>query len=136
MEDGLVEVGWDGDIESDLEEAESEPARAALAAADRPSLEEEPVEDEYAALEAWPDWTGSQTRAPAADAQSGRDAPVESTAEVQSSDETSELGDEDRVEIDAAAGLSTSGLRAEPQHEYAPYSQLFTRIRQSKQPEG
>ena len=32
------------------------------------------------------------------------------------------------------AGTPPPGIRAEAQHEFAPYSQLFTRLRQSKQP--
>jgi hypothetical protein len=34
---------------------------------------------------------------------------------------------------DSGAGTPPVGIRAEGQHEFAPYSQLFSRFRQSRQ---
>ncbi len=137
VEDGLVEVGWDGDAESDLEPEEEKVISSEVATGDDAAHEEEPVDDPYAALQAWNEWTGHQARA-------ARDAGAVAHQELRQTtglaaggEETMARSGETQTAADAAAGtISAPGFRAEPQQEFAPYSQLFTRIRQSKQPEG
>jgi type II secretory pathway predicted ATPase ExeA len=131
MEEGLVEVGWDGDLESEFAESEDlVPTETRLA--DDSSFNEELIEDRYAALQAWTEWTESQKRA------DGRGVAIESPAPKRSA-EPSSVGESPSAEehsgsVEPAPATTPPGIRAEPQHEFAPYSQLFTRLRQSKQP--
>jgi general secretion pathway protein A len=125
VEEGLIEVGWDGNIEA---EAATPDADAPLdqgpvvqvPAADPPG--EEFVEDHYAALQAWTEWARNRSRTPsqtAVGASAGPPAAGEPDHEVEAEREFSE-------------GRSfVQGIRVESQHEHAPYSQLFTRLRQS-----
>ena len=141
VEDGLIEVGWEGNLEAEssgvlgLEEDEeslgavasvpsAEPGTTAAAesastdddAAELPS--EEMIEDHYAALQAWAEWARNRDRR---------------VAKVEQSEEAAEATDGSSA-LESATddeALLPVGLRAEPQHDHAPYSQLFTRLRQS-----
>jgi general secretion pathway protein A len=155
-EDGLVEVGWEGDLESDLDSG-GESAGHSQSLADDQSLNEELIEDRYAALQAWAEWTRNQGRSARAnpgdeavlpghltpmaagqDAKSGHIPadPIEpashedSPAFAGSKDPT---GPEDAVDPVADDGRGPAsppaGIRAEGQHDFAPYSHLFTRLR-------
>jgi type II secretory pathway predicted ATPase ExeA len=131
VEEGLVEVGWDGDLETEFAES----AEAASAIPARPahdsSLNEELIDDPYAALQAWSEWRGGQATA-------GHSVAVESSTASRLGEpvpvspglESEEMGDSP----EASQATAPPGVRAESQHEFAPYSQLFTRLRQSKQP--
>jgi hypothetical protein len=132
VEDGLVEVGWDGDLESETVESESNVNSVATRLADDSSFNEELVEDRYAALQAWSEWTERQART------SSRGVAIESSPTRRPA-EPSSLSDtlpakESPGLLEPAPATAPPGIRAEPQHEFAPYSQLFTRLRQSKQP--
>ena len=121
-EEGLIEVGWDA---SDLEPSD-ESLGAAVAGRSLPDtgvavMTEEPVDDHYAALQAWTEWAKNQGRASAP-------APADGLAAVDDDDE----GGQSAAESDR---LSTNGhpsVWAEGQHGFAPYSQLFSRLRQSR----
>jgi general secretion pathway protein A len=87
---------------------------------------EELVEDRYAALQAWNEWARTQS-SPAAPAarRSQNDGPFTSLPE-----EDDLAGDLEAETSDPAP--SNSGcpeVRAEAQHGFAPYSQLFSRLR-------
>jgi type II secretory pathway predicted ATPase ExeA len=132
MEDGLVEVGWDGDLESELGEPEETASTSEPRLTDDSSFNEELIEDRYAALQAWSEWTESQKQT------ASRSVATENSAPRSSMDPTS-IGDSPQAEkssgpVETSAATTPPGIRVEPQHEFAPYSQLFTRIRQSKQP--
>jgi type II secretory pathway predicted ATPase ExeA len=131
VEDGLVEVGWDGDLESEAGESEETTTSSEARLADDSSFNEELIEDRYAALQAWSEWTESQKRT------ASRGVATESST-MNRSGEPSSFGDAPPVEpsgpVVPASASTPPGIRVEPQHEFAPYSQLFTRIRQSKQP--
>jgi general secretion pathway protein A len=125
VEEGLIEVGWEGNIEA--EASSSDPAARETEDAVLPVSEAEPpgeevVEDHYAALQAWAEWARNRSRtAPAQVA-----GPSDSLA-----------ADEPFDEVETEAGFPEArslaqGIRAEAQHEHAPYSQLFTRLRQSR----
>ncbi|WP_165250144.1 ATP-binding protein [Paludisphaera soli] len=133
IEDGLIEVGWEGSFEAE-ESAESETSVESTPA------DGELVEDHYAALQAWTEWARNRdrlSRGVASEAvESVEDQGVEDAeiAEVRASD-TAEAGDdfvaeESDAEDDEESPLGED-LRAEPRHEHAPYSQLFTKLRQS-----
>jgi type II secretory pathway predicted ATPase ExeA len=132
VEDGLVEVGWDGDLNSELGEPEETTIITAARLADDSTFNEELIEDRYAALQAWGEWTESQKRT------ASRGVATENSA-PRRSPEPSSLGDspppdEPTGSLEASPATTPSGIRIEPQHDFAPYSQLFTRTRQSKQP--
>ncbi len=128
MEEGLVEVGWDGDLAAEYTgtvepfPACPEPAAAATA------IQETVVEDHYAALQAWTERTTNRQRTlteagPRADRLSSTAVePAEARgASIALEPDDSELED----------ASTPAKIRVEGQHEFAPYSQLFTRLRQS-----
>jgi AAA domain len=124
-EEGLIEVGWDGDLQSELEPAGDNPAPGH---APDPAHHGEPVEDRYAAIQAWNEWTRNQARPPAAMSATG-----DPLAPEDPETDTALVPDAE-VAADPPGAVAASGFRAEGQHEFAPYSQLFTRFRQSNQP--
>jgi general secretion pathway protein A len=83
------------------------------------------IEDHYAALQAWTEWAKNRGRASSLSATPASEqvepAAVSKAAMARAKDE------QDTMEESPAPGL-----RAELQHEHAPYSQLFSRLRQSK----
>jgi len=118
-EEGLIEVGWSGSLEAEedpADEADEPDEGPAIATA---PLGEEAIEDRYAALQAWTEWARNR----------GRVNPLPEPA-----DETAEDSDEDAAD-ELAPGSEGGSLgpdvRVESEHEHAPYSQLFTRLRQS-----
>ncbi len=60
IEEGLVEVGWDGDLETDFLESSETASDTGPRPAHESSFNEELIEDPYAALQAWSEWTGGQ----------------------------------------------------------------------------
>ncbi len=121
LEDGLVEVGWDGDLEA-------EPTRQEIAP-DDPEVEppgdsepgEELVEDRYAALQAWAEWSRNRDRSANVATDTGTDATPTAT------DDQDDPGTQP-IE-GPRGGASAAPIRAETPHDFAPYSQLFTRLR-------
>jgi general secretion pathway protein A len=111
VEDGLIEVGWEGEADPRPEsparvspaDAPAEPAPHQASAATGLGVEEV-VDDPYAALQAWAEWSSSQGRGP---------------IEVPSS------------ETDGAP-LDLERLRVEGAQSFAPYSQLFSRLKEAR----
>ena len=142
VEEGLIEVGWGGNLEAEAAVSAGETVAPLVAAApaagesespgEETTLEqegelpsEEMIEDHYAALQAWTEWAKNRGRASSPSATgAGKKAehPTVATATM--------AQDEDQP--DTVEGSPAPGLRAELQHEHAPYSQLFSRLRQSK----
>jgi general secretion pathway protein A len=120
-EDGLIEVGWSGSLE-----AEGNPANESDEPDEAPELAagpigEEAIEDRYAALQAWTEWARNRGRLnPAADP---TDEPVGDAGEAPEEVDAPALG--------TAVGSLGADVRVESEHEHAPYSQLFTRLKQS-----
>jgi general secretion pathway protein A len=132
IEDGLVEVGWDGDLAAESDETGQEsPSSAPVVDGEWP-YREAPIQDHYAAL---------QARAEQARNEAQQFALAE---EARSPLGQEMLPDADKSFQDAASGavaaqhqkpepaLPAASIRAEGQHEFAPYSQLFNRLRHSK----
>ena len=123
VEEGLIEVGWEGSLEAESasppgDEPDQPAVESLIDEEDLPS--EEMVEDHYAALQAWTEWARNR----------GRDASRDMAGDRASS----ELVPSSATSADAlpvAEIQRPTGLRAESQHEHAPYSQLFSRLRQS-----
>jgi type II secretory pathway predicted ATPase ExeA len=132
----MIEVGWEPSAESDIE-AESDGASPASpggfgsanivkrdtagswedAESASGEVTVEPINDRYAALQAWTEWAHNQGRDPINSAE----RPVDSEAE--------------ELETRATAPTPSPGganVWAEGQHSFAPYSQLFTRLRQNR----
>ena len=125
-EDGLVEVGWEGDLEDELPVAEKPAGAGASLLADDSAMNEELIEDHYAALQAISERTRNEAWLAAGEA--GATA-GEDSGDLAEGEETP--ADQPAGRPSEAAG-TPGGIRAEGQHEFAPYSQLFTRFRQSK----
>jgi len=129
VEEGLIEVGWGGSLEA--EEAVSagdsiEPTVAVPPACEEGELpSEEMIEDHYAALQAWTEWAKNRGRASSPNAPAASDQAVRE----QMADATTGTALEEQ---DTEEAFVPPGLRAELQHDHAPYSQLFSRLRQSK----
>ncbi len=120
VEDGLIEVGWEAEPSSgDVEPREPSPQPASRDV-------EEPINDHYAALQAWNEWSRNQGR---------------SLEDLEREFETHPEA-AGTIEPDLAEGMSEDdpppefdrpNLRAEGQQTFAPYSQLFSRLRQAKE---
>jgi general secretion pathway protein A len=132
VEDGLIEVGWEGDLESEFDP----PARAGTSRehslADGSSFADEPVEDRYAALQAWHEWTRNQSQSD--DSRTAQETGPTTAAPGDQVEEDKVLEAEPGGAVNPPDAVTASGIRAESEHEFAPYSRLFTRMRQSKHP--
>jgi general secretion pathway protein A len=139
VEDGLIEVGWDPtrvDDEAELAPARKEPMGASVDVAHRSgpglmsagaSLEgsEETIDDHYAALQAWNEWAQNQGRAPV--------PPTVPPADSLPSD-LHDAAEEELKADGATPQASGSNVWVEGPDSFAPYSQLFSRLRPSKDP--
>jgi general secretion pathway protein A len=130
IEDGLVEVGWEGDLGAEYN-LPDEPIAASpeSSAGELAPVQETIIEDRYAALQAWTEQaTNRQLRA-------RREAGAPGDPHTPSAGEPAELrktaDDEAPDDSELLNTPTPAKIRAEGQHEFAPYSQLFTRLRQS-----
>lgn len=129
VEEGLIEVGWEGSLESEQAADPEYGQQAGEPSVDARSEEgsipsEESIEDHYAALQAWSEWARNRGHSASAPADGFDSDPA---AAVSSSQETTEP-----VTTPEAETRLAPRLRAEAQHEHSPYSQLFTQLRQSR----
>lgn len=125
-EEGLIEVGWDGGLDdevdpiamADIEAVEAEAEIEADEPEAIPTPGDEAIDDHYAALQAWSEWARNRDR-----------ATPEIIAESESEPEAPEPGDDD--EIGGETDESDADLRGEAPHDdHAPYGQLFSKLRQ------
>ena len=132
MEDGLVEVGWEGDLETEFPDLAETTTAGESGPVRESSFDEELIDDPYAALQAWSEWTGAQEQS------KGQGGAVEGAVARRSAEPVPFSPEAPTPEsvgsLEVAPATAPPGVRAEAQHEFAPYSQLFTRLRQSKQP--
>lgn len=113
VEDGLIEVGWDPELIELADEVRAEPP------APEPVVEgEETIDDHYAALQAWNEWARNQGRGTPAGA-------VDAEADPIALDTLPETA----VPLDVPAARSAD-VWVEGQQGFAPYSQLFSKLRQ------
>ncbi len=126
LEEGLVEVGWDGDLEPELTRAEGSPIDRESSSPIGADRDEQLVDDRYAAMQAWTEWSRNRERSAKPEEPPGSPDPSESAA--------ANLDGSIREGRPVGTGPSTpANVRPGSRHEFAPYSQLFTRLRQSKQ---
>jgi general secretion pathway protein A len=117
FEDGLIEVGWESEPDSET------PTVSVAAPRPTPTPElaaEEAVNDHYAALQAWNEWAVNQGREPA--------EPANEAAVRTDSSHNPETGHANPLD-------GHPQVWAEGQQSFAPYSQLFSRMRQSHDPD-
>jgi hypothetical protein len=124
LDDATIEVGWsDDEAPEPADELDSTPTlsptsdsshalAAAIRDADRVQQDESidddsprTIEDHYASLQAWNEWSSNQGRVPA----------------------TEHPGASSTTPADADAAAACPRVRAEAQHGFAPYSSLFSR---------
>ena len=126
VEDGLVEVGWAGDLESELDHEPEPEIATPVGSADDISFNEELIEDRYAALQAWAEWNRNKSRSSdanpgaAVDAIASKDPGVsEHVEEAHDYDEVAEMAPQAPVAVESSAVAGPSSVRAEPQHDHA-----------------
>ncbi len=133
VEDGLVEVGWEGDLDAEppYEEESARPPESPCP--DDSSFNEELVEDRYAALQAWHEWTRNQGRGDTdSDPTQLESSPADEATELEAGISNAISTSPPSAAAESSVARSLANIRAEPQQEFAPYSQLFTRLRQSR----
>jgi general secretion pathway protein A len=113
VEENLIEVGWEPDAESEKIEAAASPQ----------SEEAEPIHDHYAALQAWNEWSANQGRL----ADSGPPALAAVASSDPSADPSAAAGPARRTPVPT----EQANVWVESPHPFAPYSQLFSRVRQA-----
>jgi AAA domain len=124
LEEGLVEVGWEGDLEAELTRPQVPSGEPELVAAGEAERNEELVEDRYAALQAWAEWSRNRER------------PVTSATDPVADGNAPDDGDHPEPRgAESPQGepgpLAAPSVRAEPPQDFAPYGQLFSRLRHS-----
>lgn len=153
VEENFIEVGWDDavsspDVESEASDipvapvSASIPAESALPA----TFDREPVavEDHYAALQAWQEWTHNQERRlspdPSTAASAADSGPVVEpwSAALGLDSEDENAGDVAETDEDETASAldGMSNVWAEPSQEFAPFGPLFGRTRQANDRES
>ena len=121
--ENLVEVGWDPPAPAEDEET----TPVLEEADDRPELPpDQPVEDHYAALQAWNEWSRNQGRDP-----SDLPGPDEAEAEAEAEGPVNLL-DDDETPNPAARDRIFGHVWAEAPDRFAPYGQMFSKLRQPK----
>ncbi len=113
VEDHLIEVGWSPEDEAEPIDEDDEPAPGA---AQRPAGEES-VNDPYAALQAWREWTANQAR-----------REVAPPTPRQADDAV-----DDRADDDDSPVFGRPSYRTEGQQGFAPFGPLFTKLAQPRQ---
>lgn len=139
VEEGVVEVGWDAAQATLPEEMPFMVAPSRLGMAPQSSLvlagtcgeekasAEELVEDRYAAIQAWNEWARSQAQDSGASLPPTEEADPSALVEV--TDEHEPLVTAETDITGPGPGPAHAEVRAEAQHGFAPYSQLFSRLR-------
>lgn len=115
VEEGLIEVGW----EPEATVQPNSPARLLPPDPDQPLASDELIDDHYAALQAWNEWARNQGRTPRAEAPG-----LQTTADPDGASVSEDL-------LDSPA-TTPHDVWAEGQQSFAPYSQLFSRLRQGR----
>jgi general secretion pathway protein A len=149
--DGVVEVGWNVLPESNGDNGDSDPdgfdllsetptgfAPTASGSAHDPSIlageeaHEEVVDDRYTALQAWNEWARNQGRTPAAAVSaSGSGSEPDEVSPGYTLDQARRA--DTRPSDDEASMPGSPSVWAEGQQGFAPYSQLFSRLRQPRE---
>ena len=134
LEDGLIEVGWEPEAEAIAEPPvthESVPARENVEV--RRPIEEavrdaiESIDDPYAAIQAWNEWMRNR-RDDERDSLAQRALSLE-TSDLDKSVEARNIETDDFVPETLEEDGGESRVWSDHPHDFAPYSQLFSRAR-------
>lgn len=132
VEEGLIEVGWDPSSEPDASQIEKAMPLARNGKPSTAGTGEEPIDDRYAAIQAWAEWTRNQERIPESSPPAPARPPIDLRPPVAEREIEPESGPES--DLDAAPRRPIMvNVRAEGQHEFSPYSNLFSRMRPSRE---
>ncbi len=131
LEDGLVEVGWEGDLEAELTRPEPPPIEAEAGPRLEAESGEQLVEDRYAALQAWAEWSRNRERSATSAIEPSAAADTFASDAIARHPGTDPGPNPPGGPPADAGSAPTPSLRAETPHDFAPYSQLFTRLRHS-----
>jgi type II secretory pathway predicted ATPase ExeA len=117
VEEGVIEVGWEPSSATELDPSPSAaPQRRSDRAAETSAVataSEEAIDDHYAALQAWNERAQNQGRTPT----TGSIAPEPASGNP--------ADDDGPLPVEP----QPASVCAEDQHEFAPYSQLFSRLK-------
>jgi general secretion pathway protein A len=128
LEDGLVEVGWEGELEAEVPHAAGSAPQPPVPSQVGSPPNDEMVEDRYAALQAWTEWARNRESSADTGPPPGQTDPPTGEPAVRETP----VDDEPPVDSERSTASPVGNIRAESPHEFAPYSQLFTRLRQSR----
>jgi type II secretory pathway predicted ATPase ExeA len=126
LEEGLVEVGWEGDLEAEPTRQQASPSDTVTDPSGGTYPSEELVEDRYAALQAWAEWSRNRERPDPNVSDPATPADVGASRDVSGPDP----GAAEPPRGDSAP-IPAPSVRAETPHDFAPYGQLFSRLRHS-----
>jgi general secretion pathway protein A len=127
LEEGLVEVGWEGDLETETGLGDQPAAARDDSATVEPGPHEEPVDDRYAALQAWTEWTRNRQGGTLV----GNPAPGPERIDGERAEAPTAPCDDPPTTPEANVEPPASAIRIEALHSLAPYGDLFTRLHRS-----
>jgi type II secretory pathway predicted ATPase ExeA len=127
VEENMIEVGWAAEDNASPVglDGRSNPRPGAPASTD---VGEEAVEDHYAALQAWREWSENQARRTPSPAEVVED-------EFDDEDEIEDDNDECEATRPHTPLADRPTVRAESEQKFAPFGQLFSRMAQAREPE-
>ena len=120
VEDNMIEVGWAPENTPSPDGRDEESSSSAAAQGG-----EEAVQDHYAALQAWREWSENQARRISRPPETFEDEP----------DEEIEVDDEDEPTTPLPPRVDRPTVRVEGEQKFAPFGQLFSRMAQAREPE-
>jgi hypothetical protein len=124
FEENMIEVGWSAeDAASPGGRIEDSSPRLGGSTAE---AGEEAVQDHYAALQAWREWSENQAR---------RASRTLETSEDEPDDEIELEDDEDEPATAPRPRADRPTVRVEGEQKFAPFGQLFSRMAQAREPE-
>jgi general secretion pathway protein A len=127
----MVEVGWDGGPEPELEPQPALLASRLPQPVKTPEVQQNPrlesvetIDDRYAALQAWNEWSRNRGRSPSPAPPDQAVPAVEPPLAAESAAEVTARG--------GSEGHGSPNVWVEGEQGFAPYGQLFSRLRQSR----
>ena len=129
VEDNMIEVGWSPEDVTPPPVGMGQASTGSAGLAARGEGNEEAVKDHYAALQAWREWTENQARR-AQPAVGSLEADEIEADEIEA-DEVDEIDDEGP----SPSPADRPKVRAEGEQKFAPFSHLFSRMAQAREPE-
>jgi AAA domain len=135
VDDNMIEVGWSPDDLPDSGEAETDPNQSKILLTST-ATGEEAVHDQDAARQAWREWSENQARrSPQSTDLDRREASAASESSIDGEEVEEDEDVEEEVDALPSALADRTELRAEGEQKFAPFTQLFSRMAQVREPE-